>query len=203
MKPREMRPSMRRSNPFRGFNHSDEEYEDRSFNCKICGYKWIPRGDNAPIKCPSCRSIRWNSDNILFYDCKHCGHRWASEKESPIKCPKCQSTKWMDQLINCECLRCGHKWNSRGGGESTMCPSCKSRFWNIPIHYWTCSDCGKKVMIKNNTRFGLCPDCDKNRRINECIKCNNVWKSSRRIIPKICPKCKSHDWHKEMIQTEP
>ena len=170
--------------------------KNSTLTCGICGHVWVCRIDNTPSKCPSCRSTRWNSKNIMIHDCKRCGHRWYSEKDHPNKCPKCQSTKWKMELIRCECKKCGHSWNSRGE-HSTACPSCKSHFWEIPTHFWTCPYCGKRVMIKNNTRFGLCPDCDKNRRINECMRCKNVWKSSRRIIPKSCPKCRSRNWRSE------
>ena len=164
----------------------------RILKCNICGHVWSPRGKNDPIKCPSCRSIRWNMD-VIRNTCKICGHSWMSERQDCNKCPNCQSTKWAQYPIVCECVRCGHKWNSRNG-KPDMCPSCKTHLWMEPIHYWTCPNCGKRVVLRNNTRFGLCPSCDKSRRVNSCIRCNHVWKSSRRLLPKYCPRCNSADW---------
>lgn len=31
-------------------------------SCKRCGHKWIPRSDNIPVICPSCKSPYWNRD---------------------------------------------------------------------------------------------------------------------------------------------
>ena len=172
---------------------ADRDKEDRYLCCKICGYSWKPRKEGNPVKCPSCRSIRWNSEIITTNVCKHCNHRWISEEESPKKCPKCQSTRWNQYPSTYKCERCGHVWASRTLNPK-MCPSCKSQQWNEPIRYWICPICSKHVPIRNNTRINLCPVCDKNRRINVCRLCRHEWKSSRRIIPKICPRCRSPNW---------
>ena len=31
-------------------------------NCKRCGHTWIPRSDNLPTICPSCKSPYWNKE---------------------------------------------------------------------------------------------------------------------------------------------
>ena len=36
-------------------------------SCKRCGHKWIPRSDNIPIICPSCKSPYWNRDRTVSY----------------------------------------------------------------------------------------------------------------------------------------
>ena len=28
--------------------------------CLRCGYEWISQGDEPPVKCPSCRTKRWD-----------------------------------------------------------------------------------------------------------------------------------------------
>ena len=166
---------------------------NRILRCKVCGHMWMPRGENDPLKCPSCRSIRWNSDTVTSNTCKHCGHTWVSADGNSRKCPQCQTTKWRDSPNFCKCLRCGHRWESRSAFPQ-ICPSCKSHRWSEKVFRWRCPECNKETLIRNRERFGLCPTCDRNRRLNECTVCGHRWKSSRRIIPNTCPKCRSADW---------
>ncbi|MCK9430221.1 MAG: hypothetical protein M0R17_09480 [Candidatus Omnitrophica bacterium] len=38
----------------------------------------------------------------------------------------------------------------------------------------------------------------KNELINECCKCGHRWKRrNKKVIPKICPICKSKKWNRE------
>ena len=166
---------------------------DGMLRCKVCGHTWMPRSEKHPLKCPSCRSIRWNSDTVSFNTCRHCGHTWVSANGNSRKCPECQTTKWKEPPNFCKCLRCGHKWESHSA-LPRICPSCKSRHWNEQIIYWSCPNCNKKTVVRDHKRFGLCPVCDRNRRLNKCSVCGHKWKSSRRIVPTSCPKCLSTEW---------
>jgi len=30
------------------------------YRCERCGHRWIPRGNETPLKCPHCNSPYWN-----------------------------------------------------------------------------------------------------------------------------------------------
>jgi hypothetical protein len=32
------------------------------YECKRCGWKWLPRQMHPPKTCPKCRAITWNRD---------------------------------------------------------------------------------------------------------------------------------------------
>ena len=29
-------------------------------HCLVCGYRWLPRTANRPVKCPECQSRKWD-----------------------------------------------------------------------------------------------------------------------------------------------
>ena len=35
------------------------------YNCILCGHKWKPRTNNAPDRCPKCKSPDWNKPRIV------------------------------------------------------------------------------------------------------------------------------------------
>lgn len=32
----------------------------RGYQCAQCGHKWLPRGEEQPLLCPKCKSLRWD-----------------------------------------------------------------------------------------------------------------------------------------------
>lgn len=164
-------------------------------HCCICSYKWKPKKDAPPKKCPNCRSIKWNHQHAsALRVCRRCGHTWRSSFPDPRKCPSCQSVRWNDDPLDFECRRCGHMWQTRSYNSPRRCPKCRSQKWDLPAEIFECGKCGHTMAIKSNTRRGMCPICEGNIQRRECGKCGNVWDSSRGRSPKKCPSCGSKKW---------
>lgn len=107
-----------------------EPQETRSeLKCCRCNYVWVPRKQESPARCPSCRSIKWNQPHLKV-SCKRCGHEWNSHDGSPIRCPGCGSSKWNQAPMQYICGKCGHNWVPKGGRPPRRCPECASRDWN-------------------------------------------------------------------------
>lgn len=30
------------------------------YQCSQCGHAWLPRGEERPLLCPKCKSLRWD-----------------------------------------------------------------------------------------------------------------------------------------------
>lgn len=103
---------------------------DISLTCVRCSYRWIPRKDELPKRCPKCRSTKWD-DAHLCVNCVRCGYSWNSHDGNPKRCPKCGSHRWNIPPNNYTCKRCGRTWESRSGKVSKACPSCHSHLWSV------------------------------------------------------------------------
>ena len=166
----------------------------RRLRCGVCSHEWIPRKEMTPLKCPKCRSMRWNNDFDPSKRCRRCGHEWLSRSEEPAKCPSCQSVKWDSDVDVSRCRRCGHEWVAKGDSKPRKCPGCHSSKWDSEVLEHTCGQCGRKRVMKANSRPGLCPVCDVSVSLYHCVKCDNRWKASRGRAPKKCPSCGSRRW---------
>ena len=76
------------------------------------------------MRCPSCKSTRWNKPEIRD-KCLRCGAEWVQRSDNPPKyCPACHSSMWNRERKVFTCSKCGRtrilRSNSRGG----MCPIC-------------------------------------------------------------------------------
>ena len=40
------------------------KFEVEGYECKRCGYHWIPKKDKYPVSCPKCRSAYWHTERI-------------------------------------------------------------------------------------------------------------------------------------------
>lgn len=99
-------------------------------SCCRCGYSWLPRKDEVPKRCPSCRSIKWNMPDLKM-ECTRCNHVWYAHHDIPHRCPSCGSAKWQEPLQQFSCPHCGHKWLPKGGRPPKRCPNCAFRDWNV------------------------------------------------------------------------
>lgn len=97
--------------------------------CSRCQYEWTPRRDSLPLRCPRCRSVKWN-EQTLRLECRRCGHVWNSRDGDPKRCPACGSYRWMDEPKMYECRRCGYRWEAKSSKKPARCPSCFSRAWS-------------------------------------------------------------------------
>lgn len=74
---------------------------------------------------------------VCVYQCKRCGHEWASKLDRPHICPKCKTPYWDTPRLrpttpirySYKCLRCGHQWASRLD-HPRICPKCKAVYWD-------------------------------------------------------------------------
>ena len=32
------------------------------YKCARCGHTWLPRGEERPLLCPKCKSLRWDKE---------------------------------------------------------------------------------------------------------------------------------------------
>ena len=165
----------------------------RNHHCNQCDHVWVARTGNLPLKCPVCKSARWNEPRMPQFLCRRCGHVWTNSRGMPSRCPKCQSVKWNEIAIKLECRRCGYKWTSNSGKESKdvkTCPSCRSKRWNEPPAVRYCSKCGS-VFVPQTTGT-LCPKCSyrggHDAGIRECGFCGTRWIASDNNAV-ICPHC--------------
>ncbi len=98
-------------------------------HCCRCSYDWFPRGSELPKRCPECRSVKWNSPNLLV-ECLRCGHKWNSQKGSPKRCPNCGSKCWNIPPKSHTCIECGHTWTSSSDCRPGRCPRCGTKYWD-------------------------------------------------------------------------
>jgi DNA-directed RNA polymerase subunit RPC12/RpoP len=98
-------------------------------HCCRCSYDWFPRGSELPKRCPECRSIKWNSPNLLA-ECLRCGHKWNSHRGNPQRCPNCGSKCWNVPPKEHVCVRCGGRWTASNDRRPGKCPYCGSRYWD-------------------------------------------------------------------------
>ena len=98
-------------------------------HCCRCSYDWFPRGSELPKRCPECRSVKWNSPNLLV-ECLRCGHKWNSQKGSPKRCPNCGSKCWNIPPKSHTCIECGHTWTSSSDCRPGRCPRCGTKHWD-------------------------------------------------------------------------
>lgn len=99
-------------------------------SCCRCSYSWMPRKDEVPKRCPSCRSIKWNMPDLKM-KCLRCQHEWYAHSGIPNRCPSCGSAKWQEPQQQYVCFHCDHKWISKGGRAPKRCPNCAFRDWNM------------------------------------------------------------------------
>lgn len=107
----------------------DGTYDGSRLRCSRCQYEWAPRRDSLPLRCPRCRSVKWN-EQTLRLECRRCGHVWNSRDGDPKRCPACGSYRWMDEPKMYECRRCGYRWEAKTSKTPARCPSCFSRSWS-------------------------------------------------------------------------
>lgn len=100
-----------------------------SLRCSRCQYEWVPRRDTLPLRCPRCRSVKWN-EQTLRLECRRCGHVWNSRDGDPRRCPACGSYRWKDEPKMYECRRCGYRWEAKTSKKPARCPACFSRAWS-------------------------------------------------------------------------
>lgn len=62
--------------------------------CIMCGHLWRATPGVVPDKCPSCKSTRWNENELVMHRCVKCNHAWASRSDMPLRCPSCRSKLW-------------------------------------------------------------------------------------------------------------
>ncbi len=98
-------------------------------HCCRCSYDWFPRGSELPKRCPECRSVKWNSPNLLV-ECLRCGHKWNSQKGDPKRCPSCGSKCWNVPPKTHTCIQCGHEWTSSSDCRPGRCPKCGTKYWD-------------------------------------------------------------------------
>ena len=98
-------------------------------HCCRCSYDWFPRGSELPKRCPECRSVKWNSPNLLV-ECLRCGHKWNSQKGNPKRCPSCGSKCWNVPPKTHRCIQCGHEWTSSSDCRPGRCPECGTKYWD-------------------------------------------------------------------------
>lgn len=187
--------------PDRAYEDVPEEEADTGagFNgvprCFVCGHEWLLKGVTLPVRCPKCRSTRWNNPDIVHNECKRCGHGWISTASIPCKCPKCQSLKWNEHPNehSYECRRCSYTWKAIKINP-VKCPRCKSSKWNEPLKEYYCPKCKRSHVIKSNSRPGMCPSCDPRMNFHKCVKCGFSWKRVRGHTTEKCPSCGSDRW---------
>lgn len=165
----------------------------RKHHCNQCDHVWAARTDDLPLKCPVCKSAKWNEPKVPQFLCKKCGHVWTNSRGIPSRCPRCQSVKWNEMAIKLECRRCGYKWTSnsgKGSNEVKTCPSCRSKKWNEPPAVRYCSKCGS-VFVPQTTGT-VCPKCayrgERGASERECGFCGTKWIVSENNAV-ICPRC--------------
>ncbi len=108
---------------------STQSLQGGPLKCVRCSYEWMPRRDVLPMRCPKCRSLRWN-DAHLCVECKRCGNKWNSHDGHPLRCPKCGSYKWDQPPSVYHCKQCGNDWVAKGSKLPSRCPACFSRAWD-------------------------------------------------------------------------
>ncbi len=106
-----------------------ERQHGTPMHCCRCSYDWFPRGSELPKRCPECRSVKWNSPNLLV-ECLRCGHKWNSQKGSPKRCPSCGSKCWNVPPKKHVCIECGREWTSTSDARPGRCPFCGTKYWD-------------------------------------------------------------------------
>lgn len=161
-------------------------------HCSQCDHEWLPRGDGHPLRCPACRSAKWDQPRTHTFTCHRCGAVWRNRSEHPERCPACRSTKWDEPAYKLQCRRCGHRWIPREGRTSAdirICPACKSDKWNEPPVIQTCASCGRHFISRKVSDHPRCPTCKSSRdpRTGRCQFCGFEWSASE--DSGACPRC--------------
>lgn len=162
----------------------------KGYHCNQCGYDWIPRGRDGPLKCPKCKTRNWNGSKLPQFTCLKCGHVWKSKIERPYSCPSCRSKAWDKDTYRLKCFRCGYKWvmsNGANPGSVRTCPSCRTTKWNeLPV-VRQCFRCERPFI--NSTKDSVCPECrGEDGCMYRCGFCRMEWVSSVNEA-RVCPEC--------------
>ncbi len=152
-------------------NPSDEG--GHQCNCNMCGYSWKSSADKQSNRCPSCRSTRWNNNNLSEYNCLRCGHSWVTHN-NPKRCPGCGTEHWREKPVDYNCVKCGHSWKSRKAGLPKKCPACKSFLWNNKTVLGYCKTCKLECIVESSET--KCPACNSSLRIKRNTEKNKVSK---------------------------
>ena len=168
-----------------------ETPEQPRYHCNQCGHDWTSRVSGKPLKCPVCRSMKWDAERLNQFTCRKCGYVWKSGLDRPKKCPSCKSQTWDSDTFKLKCFRCGYKWMlSKGADPDSVrtCPSCRSRKWNELPRVAKCFKCGS--LFIQQKREGTCPRCSDSPGYAECTCgfCNTAWITNG-DGKGICPRC--------------
>lgn len=91
--------------------------------CMRCGYEWTPRSE-SPVRCPNCKSTRWNSQKVTQTCCR-CNFTWTQRgKTPPHYCPSCHSVMWNVERAVFTCPKCGKTRTLRANSRTDLCPFC-------------------------------------------------------------------------------
>lgn len=128
--------------------------------CVVCRYTWENNPEKpVPVRCPSCKSERWNAKDLRHHVCRSCGHKWMSRKEHPLRCPACRSKLWCEDVRKCKCSDCGFEQDYRMDRKAPdRCPVCDSGNWSFDYMSCLCKRCGFVGLVPSGER-SRCPIC--------------------------------------------
>ena len=166
---------------------------DKECVCNQCGYEWVSRSADDPVRCPKCKSANWKMAKVSQNVCRKCGYVWKSKTENPKYCPQCKTGSWDKDTFKLKCFRCGHKWMPSEGVDPDSvktCPSCRSKKWNKLPFLRRCKVCHRRFI--SQTRGSRCPECSASKSSRsmvrmECGFCGTTWMSEG--DDRICPGC--------------
>lgn len=119
---------MRRLERIIGPNRSYEGSDDcnQINECKLCAYVWSTDSKEKRSQvCPSCRTTRWNCEDVREVRCLRCGYDWITSRKKPSKCPSCGSKRWDKETLPIICKKCGMRGDDKmKDGDPIICQVC-------------------------------------------------------------------------------